>query len=243
MACLSGFCASKREADEIKFKHSLYCWRRTMQFNDLYTILLTWMWLLKMAFFPTTKLCIYTQTCVLVLIEHPWRIWLFSLGLRLDVSHGDPLAGLTQSPCFPLKSHCAVVLLGAMQVNISISIESVLFWRSSVFLGSSALAQLSLGSSPVCAGPSTPLLHPCMRPTMENANKNWIHLLLLQPGVDMLFIRENKAKNKTTQRPCSLFCKTMFTSLHMPQVNKQAQTYRETCNKSGIVWEGHDRCL
>lgn len=71
----------------------------------------------------------------------------------LDVSHEDLLAGLTQSPCFPLKSHSAVVLLGAMRVNISISIESVLFWRSSVFLGSSAQARLRLGSPPMCAEP------------------------------------------------------------------------------------------
>lgn len=72
------------------------------------------------------------------------------------ISHEDPLEGLTQSHCFPLKSRSAAVLLGAAQVNISISIESVLFWSSSVFLGSSVLAQLRLGSSPMCTG-SRPL--------------------------------------------------------------------------------------
>lgn len=39
-----------------------------------------------------------------------------------------------------------------------------------------------------------------------------------------------------------------FASLHMLQASKQtrhgeAQTNRETCNKSEIVWEGYDRCL
>lgn len=127
-ACLSGFCVSKSRTEDVK------C---VCTFNTVYY---------------------YIQTCILVLIEQPWRIWLFLLSLRLDVSHGDPLAVLAELPCFPLKSHSAVVLLGAMQVNISISIESVLFWRSSVFLGSSALTQLRLGSSAMCFRPH-PLHH------------------------------------------------------------------------------------
>lgn len=44
----------------------------------------------------------------------------------------------TPLPCFPLKSHRAVVLLGAMRVNISISLEQVLFVSECVFLGLSA---------------------------------------------------------------------------------------------------------
>lgn len=101
-------------------------------------------------FFLLSKGYFIFRLFILVLIERPSRTRLFSRGFRLDVSQGDPLAGLTQWPCFPLKSHSAVVLLGAMQVNISISIESVLFWSTSVFLGSSALTQLRLGSSPMC---------------------------------------------------------------------------------------------
>lgn len=117
-------------------------------------------------------------------------------------SHEDPLEGLTQSHCFPLKSRSAAVLLGATQVNISISIESVLFWRSSVFLGSSVLAQLRLGSSPTCTG-SQPLHRtPCISPIMENTNKTRVPLL--QPSVDLSWDPHRKKPPK--QRPGSLFC-------------------------------------
>ncbi len=56
----------------------------------------------------------------------------------------------TPLPCFPLKSHRAVVLLGAMQVNISISLEQVLFVSECVFLGLSAETWPRLGSHPIC---------------------------------------------------------------------------------------------
>lgn len=99
----------------------------------------------------------------ILFIQHPCITCPPRPVLTLDVSHEDPLAGLTESPCFPLKSHSAVVLLGAVRVNISVSIESVLFWRSSVFLGSSVLTQPRLGSPPMCAGPQP--LHPCTNRT------------------------------------------------------------------------------
>lgn len=121
--------------------------------------------------------------------------------LRLDLSHGDPLAGLTQSPCFPLKSRSAAVVLGAMQVNISISIESVLFWRSSVFLGSSVLAQLRSGSSPTCTldhSPSTALQHvPHNGEHKQNPNPSPFSPVLTCHGI-------HTGKNPK-QRPGSLF--------------------------------------
>ena len=70
---------------------------------------------------------------MLVLIEHRIGFECF----KMDISH-DPLAGRHAHPLdlFPIKKPFCVVLLG---VNISISIESVLFVRVSVFLDSIAL--------------------------------------------------------------------------------------------------------
>lgn len=63
-----------------------------------------------------------------------------------SVIHPAPL------PCFPLKSHRAVALLGAMRVNISISFERVLFVTDRVFVGLiSAETWLRLGSHPMWA--------------------------------------------------------------------------------------------
>ena len=171
----------------------------------------------------------------MALIEHPWRIWLFSLSLRLDVSHGDPLAGLTQSPCFPLKSHSAVVLLGAMQVNISISIESVLFWRSTVFLGSSALIQLRLGSSSD-PSPSTAPLH---------MPHNGEHKQNLSPSPSSFSpvwtchrIRTGKTKTKEqfiiVWRSSLWERVRVFASLHMLQANKQDTGKHKPTGKPAI---------
>lgn len=136
------------------------------------------------------------------------------------------MAGLTQSLCFPLKSHSAVVLQGAMQVNISISIESVLFWRSSVFLGSSALTQLRLGSSTCVPNPNPSTMPPLLHiPYTGEYKQNLLTFLL--PGMDLSSVKD-PAPEKTKQRSRSLLCLEaacgcvfVFASLHMLQANKQ----------------------
>lgn len=56
------------------------------------------------------------------------------------------------------------------------------------------------------------------------------------------------APEKAKQRSSSLFCESVCVCLIAYATSKQtrhreAQTNRETCNKSEIVWEGYDRCL
>lgn len=163
--------------------------------------------------------------------------------IGLFFSHGDPLAGLTRSPCFPLKSHSAAVLLGAMRVNISISIESVLFLEVQCFLG----LLCSHSTQVVCWTPKPLPPHPCIYiPLWQTKTKLESRSLFFSPA---------RTPEKTKQRCSSLlcgeavgesvcvcFCLIAYAASEQTS-RREAQTNRETCIKSEIVWEGYDRCL
>lgn len=112
--------------------------------------------------------------------------------LRLAFSHGDPLAGLTQSPCFPLKSYSAVVLLGAVRVNISISIESVLFLDLQCFLGLLCSCSEQVGFlSDVCWTPD-----PSPRSTLNGKHKQNLSPSHFSPTQYGLVICQRSAPEK-----------------------------------------------
>lgn len=135
-----------------------------------------------------------------------------------------------------------------MQVNIPISIESVLFVRVTVFLGSSALPYWGW-VLPRCVFLS-PAFHTAVK---ENTNRTWAMLLPpTQYGLVICKVSGLERHNKTlvhhpvereSMRVCACVCFAEYSASKQTR-NRHAWTSRKTGNKSGRkVWPGLKRTV
>lgn len=149
-------------------------------------------------FFITESPCLYWDLCFCVNWASLKDFSCFLPGRFSWRSFGRPHT----VALFPIKKTFCRGSSGSLRVNISISIESVLFWRSTVFLGFSALARPRLGSSPsACRTPTYSTyfqfnqLYCQYSPNNEQYKHTWV-----------LFVREPQSKKvKAKQQLISLW--------------------------------------
>lgn len=163
--------------------------------------------------------------------------WMFLMKILWQASHSHPVSIKTSFCCGSFGSHASKYIHFHRKCFVL---------EVQCFLGllCSHSAQVGFLSDVHWITANPP--HPCISPIMENTNKTRIPLL--QPSVDLSWDPHRK-KSKTKAWFIIRWKRSVWESalspqsLYFLQANKQAEPNRETCNKSGIVWEGYDRCL